>query len=62
MERKKKNVERERDRVNRQKKDLEDAIYFLEHSVSFRIGRILTFPGRKLRDLVKKGCETVFLS
>ena len=54
LEKRAEKAEKERDRVNRQKKDLEEAIYALEHSVSFRTGRVLTYPGRKIRDLLKR--------
>ena len=54
LEKKLEKMEKERDQIEAQKKDLEEAINALEHSVSFRTGRILTFPGRKLRDLVKR--------
>lgn len=54
LKKKEKCVQQGIKRTNNQLKDAQDAIWALEHSVSFRIGRVLTFPGRKIRDVIKK--------
>ena len=46
-------TQRELERTKKDLQAMQDAIWALEHSISFRIGRILTFPGRKIRDSIK---------
>ena len=54
LENRVKNVEKECERIKAQNRYLKDVIFDLKHSVSFRIGRSITYPCRIIKDLLRK--------